>query len=124
MKLKLAINQSNMSIMCKFLEQKPVVMAGETDTKKATSFAAVLADERWTKEIMNKDIQQLNVEWMNDVQGSDESGHQYGCGRWGSGAFIRKPSLSMWTNQRYSMGAVLYALSPNQIMLHLDIFFK
>ena len=40
-------------------------MAGETDNKNATSFATVLADGRWAKEIMNKDTQQLDVEWVN-----------------------------------------------------------
>ncbi len=53
-------------ILWKFLEQKPVVLDGETHDKKATSFAAVLADERWTEKGMNKHMQQLNVEWTND----------------------------------------------------------
>jgi len=53
-------------IQWKFLEQKPFVLAGETHNKNATSFAAVLADERWTKEIMNNHMQRLNVAWTHD----------------------------------------------------------
>ncbi len=55
--------------MWTFLEQMPIVEHGESLNAKTTSFAAVLADERWARNAdMIANVQRLAAQLLNDTQ--------------------------------------------------------